>query len=174
MADSETQADRKRGGASVPLLAVATLVGILVGGGAGAFAAGPLLAKRVVASMDLVEAGAAASASPGGAPSAEAAVSGAVHRVENLLVNPAQTGGSRLLMLTAALEVDDQAGVDRLVERDAQVRDAIMGVLARKNVVELVDMQGRDDIRGEITAAIDSVMGSPTVRGIFFPVYVLQ
>ena len=173
MADIESQAEKKRG-MSVPLLVVATLVGVLVGGGAGAFAAGPLLAKRVVASMDLVEAGAAASAQHGPTPTGDSAVSGAVHRVENLLVNPAQTGGSRLLMLSVALEVEDDTQVERLVERDAQVRDAIMGVLGRKNVVELVDMEARPDIKEEITVAVDSAVGAATVRGIFFPVYVLQ
>lgn len=173
MADIESQAEKKRG-MSVPVLIVATLVGVIVGGGAGAFAAGPLLAKRVVASMHLVEAGAVASAPHGAAPATDSAASGAVHRVENLLVNPAQTGGSRLLMLSVALEVEDETRIERLVERDAQVRDAIMGVLGRKNVVELVDMDARPDIKEEITVAVDSAVGGPTVRGIFFPVYVLQ
>src|SRR5262249_1410852 len=73
--------------------------GLRGGGAVGLFVVGPMLAKK-------------RAAAPPPKPAAEAAATPVVHAIENLVLNPAGTGGARFLMATATFELKD-GGVDQ-------------------------------------------------------------
>ena len=165
------------------LLAAVVVVGMAIGGGAGAFMAGPLLAG-----------GGAGKAAPSGAGEPEAAAeqehgedeakreapeggeqaATVVHVVENLVLNPAHSGGSRFLLLSIGFAVKDEVAAKTLQERDPELRDAIIRFFGARTVDELVDVAQRDSLKVQLRAAVGQRFGATTVRDVYFPQFVIQ
>jgi flagellar protein FliL len=134
------------------------VIGILAGVGAGLFGVGPILAKRRSAPAQKHAEPAAA----------------VVHAIENLVLNPAESGGTRFLMVTATFELKD-SDADRIMkEHEAEVRDNILALLGRKSVNELTDITLRDGIKREVLAAVAPLFPKGAVRKVFFPQFVIQ
>lgn len=163
------------------MLAILLVGGIAIGGGAGAFFAGPLLADKVI--------GPAAPAAPGaeGEHAAEgdeghgeeveegaAVVPAAVYQIDNLVLNPAQSGGTRFLMLTVAFQVKDETVMEQMKLRDAEVRDAILTVIGSKTVEQLVDIAARNPLKAELKDSVAPLFPKEAVTQIYFPQFVVQ
>lgn len=160
------------------MLAILLVGGVAIGGGAGAFFAGPLLADKVI--------GPAAPAVPG--PEGEHAeeeghgeegekgevVPTAVYQIDNLVLNPAQSGGTRFLMLTVAFQVKDETVLEQMKLRDAEVRDAILTVIGSKTVEQLVDIAARNPLKAELKDSVAPLFPKEAVTQIYFPQFVVQ
>ena len=170
---------------------IGALVGsLLIGGAAGVFAVGPMLAKKsgyVVAPHAAgdstaaegegdaaAEHGGEAAAGEHGGKEGEAAA-GNLHLVDNLVMNPAGSGGSRFLMLAAAIEFADATLVEETKARDAEVRDIILRVMGAKTVEQLSEMVNRDAIKQELADSLGTLFKKKkAVRRIYFPQFVIQ
>lgn len=162
------------------MLAILLVGGVAVGGGAGAFFAGPLLADKVI--------GPAAPAAPGaeGEHAAEGeehgeedgadgpTVPAAVYQIDNLVLNPAQSGGTRFLMLTVAFQVKDETVMEQMKLRDAEVRDAILTVIGSKTVDQLVEIAARNPLKAELKDSVAPLFPKEAVTQIYFPQFVVQ
>jgi flagellar FliL protein len=142
-----------------PIALILGVIGILAGVGAGLFGVGPILAKRR-----------AAPAQKHADPTAAAVV----HPIENLVLNPAESGGTRFLMVTATFELKDSEADRIMKEHEAEVRDNILALLGRKSVTELTDITLRDGIKREVLAAVAPLFPKGAVRKVFFPQFVIQ
>ncbi len=140
---------------------------LLVAG--GGLALGALTGAFVVAP--------AAGGSPehGGEPAADPHASGEKHEhlIENLIVNPSGTKGSRLLLATVAVVVDSEKSVAELEERDAEVRDRLFAVLAAKTVEELTDLGARASLKEELREVVAEITHG-NVLDIHLPQWVVQ
>jgi flagellar protein FliL len=154
--EAAVPAKGKRG---VLILAVA---GVLAGVAAGLFGAGPVLAKRRATS---------AAAAPKKAEAPSTAIN---HAIENLVLNPAGSNGTRFLMVTAAFQVKDAATDVLMKEHEAEVRDHILALLGKKTVDELTDIAQRERIKTEMLEAISPLFPKGSVLKVFFPQFVIQ
>jgi len=141
------------------------VAGMIVGGGVGAFVVGPALAGPSAAGSheETVEGG-----------HGEAAPEFLSHLVEGLIVNPAGTGGTRLLLISVALVVDSEETATEAEDRDPEVRDALLGVLGRKTVDELTDTTRRDALKEELLAAVQGLGFGDRILRIHIPQFVVQ
>jgi len=182
----------------LPVLIGMVAVGLLVGGATGAVFVGPMVAKKmgkvtpvVVAADgehadadadaeggDHADAGADEAAADGehaapkeGEAAAEAA---AVHLLENLVLNPASSGGSRFLLLTVAIEVGNAKAAEDFKSRDAELRDIILTSLGVKTVEELTEIARREQFKTELKTAINAKFGKKAVKSLYFPQFVVQ
>lgn len=172
---------------------IGALVGsLLIGGAAGVFAVGPMLAKKsgyvvTPAAHDAEGADAEAEAEGGGEHAApaggehgeggEGAAASNLHLIDNLVLNPAGSGGSRFLMLAAALEFNDAAQVEEMKSRDSEVRDVILRVMGSKTVEELSDMGHREAIKEELADSLATLFKKSKkkpIRRVYFPQFVIQ
>jgi flagellar protein FliL len=157
-ADEEEAAAPKAGGGkrNLVLLAVA---GLIAGSAVGLFGVGPVLAKRK-------------SAAP--ATKVEEPRSAVTHALENLVLNPAGSSGTRFLMVTAAFELKD-AGTEQIMkDHEAEVRDRILALLGKKTVEELTEPGERDAIKKQVLDAVIPIFPKGTVLRVFFPQFVIQ
>lgn len=154
----------------LPLIAV-ILVGLLVGGGVGAFAAGPVLVKKF---RSRPAASQAETKPEQPKESKESDQKKVLHIIDNLVLNPAGSGGTRFLMLTVTLAVKDSAADELLKARDAEVRDAVLDRFGRKTVEELVDMSRREAIKKELLAVLKPLFPDGTIKAVYFPQFVIQ
>jgi flagellar FliL protein len=157
----------------MPIIAAA-LVGILVGAAAGSFVIGPKLA----ASMHIGTTTAADSAklAEAEAPSGKEGKEGAtnVHMIENLVLNPAGSNGSRFLLVSVGLTMNSIGAAARVKEQDAEVRDIVLRVLGSRSINDLSEVGNRDRLKQDILAAVDSLFKGHSVKSVYFPQFVLQ
>ncbi|MBY0489610.1 MAG: flagellar basal body-associated FliL family protein [Gemmatimonadaceae bacterium] len=173
----------------LPILIGMVAVGLAVGGGTGAALLGPMVAKKMGKVPPAAEAskggeGEKAAAGEHAAPAegekpAEGGKEGAgaeapVLMLDNLVLNPANSGGSRFLLLTVALEVSSATTMEDFKKRDAELRDIILTALGTKTVEQLTDITMREKFKSEISAAVESRFGKKTVKRLYFPQFVVQ
>jgi flagellar FliL protein len=162
--DTETPAGGRGGSRRVVLIAAA---GLLAGGATGMFGTGPLVVKRRLASAAHAAAGATD-------PAADKSAPVVVHAVDNLVLNPAGSDGTRFLMVSATFQLRD-AGADQIMrDHEAEVRDRMLEVLGKKTVEELTDPSRRETIKKELIAAVAPLFPAGSVRRVFFPQFVIQ
>lgn len=138
------------------MLAVA---GLIAGSGVGLFGVGPVLAKRKAAAPP---------------PKVEEVKSAVTHALENLVLNPAGSGGTRFLMVTAAFELKDAATEQLMKDHEAECRDRILALLGKKTVEELTNPADRETIKKQVLDAVVPVFPKGAVLKVFFPQFVIQ
>jgi flagellar FliL protein len=152
--------------------ALVIAAGLVGGGGFGTFVGGPLLANQPgkavgpTAETKREEHGEAGGETPGAAP--------ALILLDNLVLNPAGSGGLRFLLVTVGLRLSNATGVEALKTRDAEVRDVLLRILGTKRVDELADIAQREGLKREIKTAVDAMLRGSAVSGVFFPQFVIQ
>jgi flagellar protein FliL len=170
--------ERKTGG-MLPLIGIA-LATLLAGGGVGAVVVGPMLAGGGEAQAAAEEGGHGEAAEESGGHGKKSDGHGGggaeseVYAIENLVVNPAGTQGSRFLIVSLTIVPDDGASRTQLVARDAEIRDTLLHVLGSKTVQQLSDLTQREQMKEEMRAAAETVIQPGKIRRIFLPQFVLQ
>jgi flagellar protein FliL len=97
-----------------------------------------------------------------------------VHVLDNLVLNPANSSGSRFLLLTVALEVSGAPVQEQFKARDAELRDIILTSLSIKTVEQLTDISLREQFKTEITTAVEARFGKKSLKRLYFPQFVVQ
>lgn len=141
-------------------LIIAIVLGALLGGVGGSLLLGPLAAEKLVAAS-------------GDGPAENREVPVESFSIENLVLNPAGTGGTRFLMTTIVARVEGEGALTILEEREAEVRDRLMELLGSKTVDELTDISHRDELKREILDALDG-LGLEGIHAVFLPTFVIQ
>ncbi len=176
--------------AFVPVV-LAIVGGIAAGGAAGAFFVGPALAEGIAPKSAVTaaaggehgedaEEGAADeegdSEEHGGKDGAEGPTAKPVYTIDNLVLNPAQSGGTRFLLLTIAFELKDDATLEELKTRDAELRDAVLVTIGAKSVEYLSEMAVRDTLKSELRTVAGKLFPKKknAIRRIYFPQFVIQ
>ncbi len=165
---------------------IGALVGSLaIGAAAGIFAVGPIAAKKagyVVTAPDSAAAahgeGEAADSADQGGEGAEGGEGGAasnLHLIDNLVLNPAGSGGSRFLMLSAAIELRQAPQIEELKARDAESRDLVLRVMGARTVEELAEMSNREVLKRELADSLAAFFkDKKAIRRVYFPQFVIQ
>jgi len=141
---------------------ILAIAGLAAGSAAGLFGIAPLLTKGKTAKAETHKTD---------GKLAEAAVT---HSIENLVLNPAGSGGTRFLMVTATFELRDGTIEQQMKDHDAEVRDHILAMLGKKTVEELSDITLRETMKQEVLAAVSSLFPKNSVRKVFFAQFVIQ
>ncbi len=178
--ETEASADEAPSGgfkAKLPLLALVA-VGLAVGGGTGAKFVGPLVAKKMGravpgAHADSTTAHADSTASDSTSKEG-ASTAPSVHLLENLVLNPAGSGGSRFLLLSVAIETSSATVATDMQARDAELRDIILTALGSKSVEQLTEMSTREGMKHELQTAIGLRFGKTAAKRVYFPQFVVQ
>lgn len=152
--------------AILPLLIVG-LVGLGGGGALGGKALGPLVGEELARRQ--LEGGRDSNGDGRGSEEETA-----LHIIDNLIVNPAQSGGTRFLLTSIAIQLVSPDHTDLLLALDVELRDALIMVLGTKTVEELTDITLRRGIVGEILQSLENITGPEIIHRVFLPQFVIQ
>ena len=114
---------------------------------------------------------------PGSEAEAEQEVKavGPIFPLETIIVNLADSGGGRYLRVTMEFELAAEEGAEEEVtKRLAQVKDAMLTILPTKQFDQLTTVEGKNSLRDEIIAELNTVLGKELVTKIFFTEFVIQ
>ncbi len=165
-------------GPALPLLLGAAAGALVIGAVAGMFLVGPMVVKGRAASA-LASADGHGGAKPGGKEGKkhggkEGGKTG-LFKLENIIVNPAGSQGTRFLMTTVAIELADEKEREVLSEREVQIRDRVVTVLEACSMEQLMLPGVRDSLRARIAIALEPVLGDEVSHfTIYMPQFVIQ
>lgn len=145
------------------------LAGLVVGAVSGVFVVGPMVAGGPADA----DSGEESSDGYGDSEYGEGGSTVYSHPVESLFTNPG-ADPSRILLASFAIQVDSDATVTELADRDAEVRDIMLGVLSKKTVEELIDTSRREDIKDELLQALEALHVEGTILKIHIPQWIVQ
>jgi len=159
----------KKPGKVMPL--VLALVAAGAGGAAGMTFLGPAVAPALAARAENGGGGGNGGGGHGGGHGAPVET---FHLLDNLVVNPAESEGTRYLLVSIAIEPNDQGMVETLAGLDVSFRHKLLTILGSKTVAELSDIGHRAELVEELKEALESLVGKGTIHRIYLPQYVIN
>ncbi len=91
-----------------------------------------------------------------------------------LTINLADTGLTRYLRVGIDIEVSTQEAVTNIENQSAKIRDAIIILLSSKTYSNLASAEGKFQLKNEIAARINQILGMPRVIQVYFTDFVVQ
>jgi flagellar protein FliL len=99
---------------------------------------------------------------------------GPIHPLDTFIVNLADEGGARYLRVTMNLELKDKDAVALVQERLPLVRNGVLMLLPAKKYADISSVEGKDALREELVAKLNSFLKSDSVANIYFTEFVVQ
>lgn len=99
---------------------------------------------------------------------------GQFFEINDLVVNPAESGGRRYLVLEVALETTNQKLLEEVKSKEIWVRDAIITLLTKKTAEELIELTVRTKLKKEILDVLNARMAEGEFDRLYFKKYLLQ
>jgi flagellar FliL protein len=154
-------------------LPIIIAAGLIIGGSAGALVLGPRIV-RARAAQKSAKATAKPADSAGTDGRGVSTPDAPVHLIDNLVLNPAGSGGTRFLLASVGLQTTSAAANDLVNRREVEARDVVLAVLGAKHVEMLAEISNREQLKTELQSALDSLFGPGVIRRIYFPQFVIQ
>ncbi|MFO7931048.1 MAG: flagellar basal body-associated FliL family protein [Thermodesulfobacteriota bacterium] len=160
--DKESQAPEKQPGSKkkIFLLAVPLLVLVLAAGG-GAF-------------YFLAEGSASGATESDSGQEEEKKEMGPLVEMEDFVVNITHKDSTRFLKLGVTLEAKDDQSKKEIEKRMPQIRDAVLLLVGNKKYDDLKDLQGKKQLKADLTSRIRSLSGEDEVSELYFTDFVVQ
>ena len=94
--------------------------------------------------------------------------------IKDVIVNPAGTNGSRLLVTTIGLEVPTTEAKVELEQKEVQTRDILVTVLSGKRLEDLAAPEQREALREEICQRVNKLLQSSKLKNVYISKFIIQ
>ena len=97
-----------------------------------------------------------------------------IYTIEDIVVNPAETDGKRLLLLSLGITVKSEEDKVEMQAKDILVKDAIISTISSKNLFQLNSSGYKDTLKVELTGRIKKIFPKVHLNQVYFSKYILQ
>jgi len=97
-----------------------------------------------------------------------------IYTVNDIIVNPANSKGEKLLLTSLAFDVQSEENKIELKNKEVLVKDMILSILASKNTRMLSNINLRDSLRTEISSKIENFLPGVSINKVYFSKYILN
>ena len=97
-----------------------------------------------------------------------------IMKLEGFVVNLARSDRARYLKTTVQLEVSGKKTVTKAEEMKPQMRDALIILLSNQSVKAISSQQGKYELKRQIVARLNNLLGRGAVRNAYFTEFVVQ
>ncbi len=97
-----------------------------------------------------------------------------IHEINNIVVNPAGTGGSRFLSVSFGFDLESAALAAQFESKEPIIRDALITILSSKTVAQLTDPKEKEIVRYQIRKRLSQLMETDEITGVYYTDFVLQ
>ena len=97
-----------------------------------------------------------------------------VYNIDDIVINPAGTGGTRFLSASFAFELESEEAAKEFDARKALIRDALITILSSKTIAQLTDVKQKEITRYQIKKRISEILNTDELAGVFYTDFVLQ
>lgn len=175
VSDEAPEAPKKK--SNIMLFIIIGAVVVLGGGGAFFFLSGGDDAVQVTEATHEQ----AAEESHGGGRGEEAKTSHAtmvgdaiMYAIDDIVVNPSGTGGSRFLSVSFGFELGNAKLASEFEAREPLVRDALITILSSKSVAQLTDAREKEIMRYQVKKRLEQLLKTDQLIGVYYTDFVLQ
>ena len=106
--------------------------------------------------------------------SSEALKNAAVLRMDDMIINPAQSGGTRYLLLSIVIYFKDKKAQEQLALKEPAIYDSVNALIARHTAAWLSDPYNREFLREKIRMVVKMETGGTEILKIYFTKFVMQ
>ena len=94
--------------------------------------------------------------------------------LSDIIINPAESGGKRFLLLSIGLESSEPKVLEEVGTKDIVVRDVVLRVMGERTVSELSSIEERQAIKEELRHTLNELMDTGEIDRLYFTQFVLQ
>jgi flagellar FliL protein len=94
--------------------------------------------------------------------------------IESIVVNPAETGGTRYLSCSVSFEVGSKEDLKAFEDKSVKIKDLLITILSSKTVEELADIKLRNDMRRQILVVVNRFTTPAQATAVYLTDFVLQ
>lgn len=94
--------------------------------------------------------------------------------LENIVLNPAESNGTRFLLLSVAVALRDDASAAILKTRDPEIRDRILNLFGNKTTARLAEASARNALRQDVKDTLQAMFPTEHIQAVYFPQFVIQ
>lgn len=94
--------------------------------------------------------------------------------IEEFIVNIISAENNHYVKAALTLELTNEPAKEEVTKRMPQVRDSILLLVGNKTYDELQDLQGKKQLKAELTSKLNAILQSGSVKSIFFTDFVVQ
>jgi flagellar FliL protein len=99
---------------------------------------------------------------------------GPTYPMETFIVNLQDPSGRRYLKLQIVLELDNENLKQEIDHRMPQFKDGIISLLSSKTVTDINAIEGKMQLRAELTAMFNQYLKSGKITNVFFMDFIIQ
>jgi flagellar protein FliL len=100
---------------------------------------------------------------------------GEIYLIDNIIVNPAGTNGTRYLSTSIGLDFEKtEKAAEHIKAMTPAIRDILIAILSSKTLEELGSSEGKEVMRKQILDRVNQALSPEIVTKIYFVDYVLQ
>lgn len=97
-----------------------------------------------------------------------------IYTISDIIVNPADTDGKRLLLTSVGFDVPKAEMESELKTREAMVKDAVITTLSSKSITKLINTSYRDSLKIEIAGKLKKLIPEVKINNVYFSKYIIQ
>lgn len=97
-----------------------------------------------------------------------------IYSIEDIVVNPAETDGKRLLLLSLGITVKSEEDKTEMKTKEILVKDAIISAISSKNLYQLNSSGYKDTLKIELTQRIKQIFPKVHLYQVYFSKFILQ
>ena len=94
--------------------------------------------------------------------------------MEDIIVNPSGTGGTRFLSVSIGFEVGSKESVHNFEKREPVIKDALITILGSKTIEQLSDAKEKEITRFQIKKRVEQIMHVEDLAAVYFTDFILQ
>jgi flagellar FliL protein len=99
---------------------------------------------------------------------------GVIYTISDITINPKDSYGRRFAVFAIALEVPDDDATAELDKMKPIIMDRILQYLRSKTVTELTTTSNVEQIKADLKADINDILGHDLVQNLYFTKFVLE
>lgn len=99
---------------------------------------------------------------------------GFIFKVEDVIVNPAESQGAQFVLVNIAFEVKEEGDMESLKTREAKIRDSLINIISGKTIDQLDGPDDKEALRLEIKEQVAKMLPKDHLYNIYFVNYIIQ
>lgn len=103
-----------------------------------------------------------------------AAAIGPMVDISEFIVNIISGDATHYVKASLTIELTNEPAKEEINQRMPQIRDSILLLVGNKTYEELQDLQGKKQLKAELTSKINSILQTGKVKAIYFTDFVVQ
>lgn len=99
---------------------------------------------------------------------------GLIYKVEDVIVNPAESKGAQFLIMNIGLEVKEDGDLSELETKDPKLRDILISTISAKTIDKLDGADDKENLRLEIKKKTSKLLPKNHLKNVYFTNYIIQ